>query len=137
MPLTDAERERCRYHMGYPNVSAASSLAFGIPLAIQPQFLLENAFDKVREESIPRVRELLQVLDSIESQLIRAQKYLAAAAIGELLLRPSIAGQTHTDLLEREYRRWSSRLADLLGVPLYKYSTRFGNSGPGNIPVRG
>lgn len=135
--LTDQDKERIRYHTGYLETSLAASIQFGIPRPLQTVFLLESAMGLLVEpNAVERVKCLLDTLDGIESQLQRAIKSLGAAKIGNLELRSAKIGETHTDLLEREYVRWARRLADVLGVPLYPYSARFrpGAGAAGMIP---
>lgn len=134
MPLDDAEKERCRYHLGYPEVQAAASIQFGIPRPIQTAFLLESAMVLLIEQSVDRVRRILKVMDDIEMKLIEAQDRLAAIQLSDLHLRDN-----EPDQLEHEYVRWGFRLADLVGCPIYAYSTRyrgFITSGVSSIPVR-
>jgi hypothetical protein len=135
--LDDFEKERVRYHLGYLNVSTAASLQFGLPRPIQTLFIIELAMEQLPEVALPRVRRLLKILDNTECRLENAQSRLAAASLGELKIERQ--GMQEPDLLEHEYWRWASRLADQLGVPLYAYSNRFKGQGPasGNIPVRG
>ncbi|KKK54507.1 hypothetical protein LCGC14_3083990, partial [marine sediment metagenome] len=45
MPLTEAEKERVRYHLGYLQVSAAASIQLGIPRPLQTVFLLEQGLN--------------------------------------------------------------------------------------------
>lgn len=144
MPLTEQEKERVRYHMGYMGTSygggqAAAGIQFGVARPVQTAFLLEEAIQLllVNPHALSRVRSLLGTLDKIECQLEAASCTLVAARLGELELHPGKdRGMFFTDLLEREYKRWAERLADVLGVPFYPYSTRFRRRGPGsNIPV--
>ena len=137
--LTDAEKERVRYHTGYMETSFAASLQMGIPRPIQTIFLLEQAMSLlVADAACDRVRGLLCRLDAIEEQLFRATKTLVAEKLGEMVLHPLRGrGVLATDSIEGEDRRWAHRLADILGIPLYPYSTRFQRSGPGtSIMVR-
>lgn len=137
MPLTDADKERVRYHTGYLAVSPAASLSYGIPRPLQTVFLLETAMANLIEAAVARVQHIIQILDDIETKLVEAQDRLAAAKLGELELRTGEAGQSEPDLLEREYVRWAMRLADILGVPLYPYAKRFASVHTAvNVPVR-
>lgn len=131
--LTDEEKERVRYHLGYPTVQLVGSVQFGLPRPLQTAFILESSMASLIATAIDRVRRYLQILDDIECKLVDAQCRLAAKQLGEITLRDD-----EPDKLEHEYWRWASRLADILGVPLYYYSNRFkGQSGvaAGNIPV--
>lgn len=125
MALSDTEKERVRYHLGYPGVSNMPMLAFGVPVARQTSFLLEDALNNVMAVSEPRVRMLIAACEKTEAAILAAQCNLAAEQVGDITLRGAEVGATHTDLLEREYGRWARRLADVLSVPLYPYSDKF------------
>ena len=134
MPLTDEEKERVRYHLGYLGVAPAASIQLGIPRPLQTVFLVEDALNSIIEGVIPRVRKILKIMDDVECKLCEAQDRLAAKQLDSLILRDS-----EPDQLEREYVRWGKRLADIFGVPLYPYSERYKNAGgvaAGNVPVR-
>lgn len=135
-PLTEGEKERIRYHLGYMETSfggnqAAASLAFGIPRPAQTMFLVESAIQELLTNlfAVERVRGILQTMDNIELQIAAAACTLAAESLGEIKLRGATKGETFPDLLEREYVRWGYRLADVLGVPVYAYSKRYQSSG--------
>jgi len=132
--LNDAEKERTRYHLGYMETSFAASMQLGIPRPVQTVFLLEAAMGLVTDaNAVSRIRGVLDQLDKIEEQLKNATCSLVAEQLGDLKLRSSFP-----DLLEKEYGRWARRLADILGVPLYAFSTRFSGSGGGrSITVSG
>lgn len=136
--LTEIEKEKTRYHMGYLNVAPAASIQYGIPRPLQTIFLLETAMSNLMVVAEPRVRSILSILDSIECKLVESINRLAATKLAELTLRDD-----EPQRLEQEYDRWSGRLADLFGVMRYPYSQRFGgtgtssNSGARNVPVSG
>lgn len=134
MPLDAAEKDRVRYHLGYPSQQTLASIQLGIPRPLQTAFLLESAVSNVIEEACDHVRRLLKILDDIEVKLVDAQDRLAAIALSDLKLR-----EDECDKLEREYVRWGMRLADVIGAPIYAYSTRYRahlTAGAGNVPVR-
>lgn len=135
MAFTLAERARIRYHLGYPSVQPAASIQFGLPAPTQTMFLVETAMSNILPEAETFVRSIVGVMDGVECKLISAQDRLAAIQLDELKLREDEPGQ-----LEKEYVRWGCRLADVLAVPIYAYSTRYmgrvGNVVAGNIPCR-
>jgi hypothetical protein len=132
--LTEADKERCRYHMGYMETSQGASLSFGMARPVQTMFLLDQAMLLLQDQNaVNRVKCLLDTLDGIEEQMRRALKTLGVESLGSIKMRSGVAGQTFTDILEREYTRWAGRLADVLGAPRYGYSVRSRNSGPGMI----
>lgn len=134
MALSDADKERARYHLGYMGVSTASSMAFGLPQSTDTQFMFEDAITRVMSVSEPRVLELLDRLDKIESMMFCAASELFAKRAGDL--EPNL---DQPSALEREYARWAKRLADILGVIPYPFSDRFiqaAGTTYGNVPVR-
>lgn len=137
--LSEQDKERIRYHTGYMETSFAASMQLGIPRPIQTVFLLEQSMNLlVSQFAITRVVRTLDILDETECRLERAQKQLSVEKLGDMTLRSATAGETVTDLLEREYVRWAKRLADILGIPLYPYAARFKRQfGVYNVPVSG
>lgn len=139
--LTESEKERIRYHLGYMETSFAASMQLGIPRPVQTVYLLESAMTLLTQpQALQRVRCLLDQLDGLEAKLRAAPAHLAAAKVGAVELRPGKPGESYPDLLEREYVRWAGRLADVLGTPLYPYAARFARAagaGPGMVRRRG
>lgn len=120
MPLTDGEKQKARYHLGYPSLSTAASIQFGQPALTQTNFLVESALGRVLETAIDQIRTYINVMDGIEQKLVEAQDRLAATQLEELKLNGK-----ETDMLEAEYRRWGYRLSDILSCPVYPYSRRY------------
>lgn len=134
MALTDAERSRVRAHLGYPEAQPAASIQLGIPAIQQTAFLVDVALSLILPRAEPRVRELLDILDRTECQLVAAQTRFAASSINGLKLR-----EDETGALDQAYVRWAYRLAELLGCPVYPFAERFRGlaaDGAGSIPVR-
>ena len=126
--ITAEERMRIRDALGYMSVSPAASIHFGSPRPTVATFLVESAIDNLLDVAIPRVRELLGRVETVERDLFDARRRLKAARVGEIDLRGIVPGETETDALEREQLRWSMRLADTLGVPINMYSERYHNA---------
>lgn len=120
MPLTNDEKQRVRYHLGYPALTDAASVAFGVPTMNQTNFLVQSAMDRLLESSLEQVRKICAIMDGIDERLIEAQERLAATQLEELHLRDD-----EPDLLDKEYRRWGYRLSDILGSPVYPFSQRY------------
>lgn len=118
--LSEADKERARYHLGYMTVVVASSFAFSIPQVTETQWMFESAITRLRPESEPRVVKLLNYLDEIECRLFGSSGELFAKRAGDL--EPNLS---QPDDIEREYVRWACRLADMLGVFAYPFSKRF------------
>lgn len=133
--LSDADKMRCRVHLGYMTVVVASSYAFGLPQLTETQFLLEDAMTRVMVGAEPIVVRYLDQLDKCQNKLFCSVDELFARAIDGL--EPNL---DQPDMLEKEYCRVAARLADLFGVMPYPYSKRFRNvigaRAIGNISVR-
>jgi hypothetical protein len=135
MALTDEEKARAKYHLGYLGAAPAASITFGMARPIQTLFLVETALSNLLPAFDDKVRQILGVMDGVECRLVEAQDRLAAKRIDNLELRDDEPTQ-----LEAEYRRWGYRLADLLGCPVYAYSTKYRTAGKttaGNVSVVG
>lgn len=129
--LSEMDKERVRFSLGYLNVEPSAAISLGFPSAGQAEFLVERAMNRLIPATVGRIQSILNILDSIESQMVEALRRLKAIKIDEITLRNSTEDSTEQDLLEREYRRWAQRLADNLGVPLNVYSERFRSVGMG------
>lgn len=122
MAFSATEKARIRYHLGYPNVSAHASLSAGVPLPLQPMFMVEDAMRLVLPEAEPLVRTLLARLDQTDEAIFQAQTRLQADKVDEITLR-----KDEPDALEREYLRQAMRLSETLHAPVYPFSARFAN----------
>lgn len=121
MAFSPEEKEQIRYHLGYLNQTAASSLAFGQPVPLQTLFILDSAMDRVLLTAAEdRIRMMIGTLDKIECTMIEAIDRLSAKQLDGLTLNDK-----EIDKLEFEYYRWAGRIANQLGVPLYPYATKF------------
>lgn len=133
MALTTEEKQRVRYHLGYGAVQPAAALTFGMVTPYQTAYLVESAMELVLPVAESKVRQIIDVMDGIECRLIDAQTRFAAESIDQLKMRDN-----EPQKLEEEYRRWGFRLADVLSVPVYPYSTRYfpAVGAATNVPVR-
>lgn len=134
--LTDEEKVDGRRHMGYLNVQEAATFVLGVPAAVQTQFVIEGALNKLLAAAEPTFRRYIQVLNGIECQIVEDQSNLAAKQIGNI----QVNTEEFTDLM-KQYKFWQGQLANLLGVPPNPFDQRpgFGSgsvAGNGvNVPV--
>ncbi len=115
MPLTPILRVQLKRHLGYPLISAAETLRSGM-LPSGPDdltFALESAIDNLVPEAEKMVIEIIEQLECIEKQLVSQRGDLAVLAIGSI----QMAGRDGMGSVEDEYRKWSKKLADTIGVP--------------------
>ena len=127
--LSDAEKVKIRHHTGYLNVQEASTFVLGVPAAVETQFIIEGAMNRVMEAALGEVRRHLQILDSLEEQGINDHELLAVRSLGEI----EVDDREHPKL-DRRYDRWVASLCNLLGVIRNPFDARLAG-GPG-INVR-
>lgn len=135
--LSDADKERARYHLGYMQVTSASSFAFGLPQTVETAFMFESALQRLQTNAEHRFTSILDKLDEIECRLFRSSEELFAKRAGDL--EPNLEQPND---VERELVRWACQLAQMLGVAPYPFSQRFqslstfGGGRAGNVSVR-
>jgi hypothetical protein len=138
MPLSPADRGRCRRHLGYPAVSPAPSIQMGIPRMQETAWLVEMAFDVLMEDQVLWVIGVLNTMDKIEAQQVDALSRLRAEKLDTLTLRGD-----EEEALERQYCNWGWKLAGVLGCMPYPFAAVYQRNGAGgkgragSIPVRG
>lgn len=118
--LNDPEKTAIRYHLGYLNITTPLAIALGFPTASHLQFIVESAMNSVILSAEPRVRRCIQELDCIEDQQSTFRTSLEVVKSGTTTIR----GPDAFAELDQQYRRWSQRLADLLGTPLNPFSAQ-------------
>lgn len=127
MPLTDEEKVKIRHHLGFLNVGEAYTFVLGTPAAVETQFIIEGAMNRVLEKALPELRRILQVLNGLEEQMVADHELLAVNQIGEIKVRSD-----EQEALDARYGRWCGSLANMLGVYANPYDKRGGGI---NVPV--
>lgn len=117
--LTQEERIKCRYYLGYLNTSMAASLALGLPSVSQTAFLLESAMHMIIADAEFLVRRALAELDCIEAQLSGSRERYALRALDKTEF-----SQYEEIRLGDQFLHWSKTLADIFGVPINPFSLR-------------
>lgn len=130
--LSEEEKARVRYHLGYPQTDPISSIQLGVPGAGQPQFLVEGQLERIPESAIGIIRGIIARCDSTDQRILESQERLAAKSVDEVDLNPD-----EPNLLRQEYRFWVQKLADNIGAPINAYASAFQAGGRAslNIPV--
>lgn len=122
--LTDEEKVRIRHHLGYLNVQAAATFQLGIPAAVQTQFVIESAMNKIIADALPKVRQLLSVLDGIEAQMVDDAELAAINRLDTIEIN-----QKEQVQLRDQYDYHRRGLANLFGVFPNPYDQRFAGGG--------
>ena len=122
--MSDQEKVKIRHHTGYLNVAAAFTFVLGSPAAVETQFLIEGAMDRVLEVALPEVRRHLQILDSLEGQMVEDHELLAIRSIGEITVN-----EDEQKKLTGRYDYWVDSLCNLLGCMRNPFDKRLKGRG--------
>jgi hypothetical protein len=117
--LSTEEKIRISYHLGYPLLGQANSLAAGVPMPTDFHTLLQQAFRILLPDAEPIIRTLLARCDQKERAIDGATARMEAAEVGDIKLRDD-----ETDALRREYMFWVGQMSDALQAPIAPFSQR-------------
>lgn len=131
--LTEQEKVSIRAHMGYPNVGEIQSFVLGVPAAMETSFIIEGAMNRVMIQSLPKVRQLIGILDTIEAQMVDDLELLAVNRLGTIEVN-----QDEQKKLEGRYDYWVSALGNALGCMRNPFDARkYNRTGGINAGVSG
>jgi hypothetical protein len=131
MPLVEQDKVRIRAHLGFLGVQESATFVLGVPAGVQTEFLIELAMNKVLESSIPKVQQYLNILDTIEGQMVEDMELLAIDAIGDITVR-----KDEQEALVKRYDYWVANLANILGCYRNPFDKRLATgSSIGNVRV--
>lgn len=131
MALTEQERAKIRYFLGYPNWSnLALSWGLRFPTELEAGYQINSALDRLTDEGVELVRADLRELEDIKTQLSKARRRLAASKIGEIATNPG-----ELTALRGEYETWKKQLADHFGSVLNPWREEQGSSRCGTTEV--
>lgn len=129
--LAEQDKVRARHHLGYLNVEASQTFSLGIPAAVQTQFVIEGALNRILPQALPKFLEFLDRLDCIECELFGQIDLASITSISEIVVRPDRRKE-----LSGYYQVARQGLANLLGVPPNPYDMRdWVNGDCINVPV--
>lgn len=132
--LTDEQKVRVRHHCGFLNVQEAQTFVLGTPAAVETQFIIEGAMNRILDAAIPQLLRHLSILDGIEEQMVCDQELMAVNSLGDIGVN-----QREQEQLIRSYNRWVSSMCNIMGIernPFDKRLVGIGNSS-GNVRVMG
>lgn len=127
--LTEDERVRLRHHMGYLNVQEAQTFVLGVPAAVQTQFLIEGAFDKILPAAENLLRKFLCRMDEIEDHVFGGKDLADVNKTGNVEVNRKRLSE-----LAEYYRIAQKSAANLLGVTPNPFDMReWVSTGAGGI----
>jgi hypothetical protein len=131
--LSEETKSRVREHMGYLDVSSATTYGLGVPILVHPLFAIENSMTQLNIHSVPRLMKFLARLDDIMNQVFCNSDLNEISSIGEITV-----DEKRLRKLASTYKIAQQGLANLLGCPVNPYDMREwlkGCSGGINVPV--
>lgn len=131
--LTPDEKVKVRHHAGYLAVAEAQTFVLGTPAAVETQFIIEGAMDRVLEAALPEFRRHLSILDQIENQMVADFELLAVTTLGEISINKDEQKQ-----LTQRYDYWVNSMCNLMGVSRNPFDQRLVNGagyGVGNVTM--
>lgn len=133
--LNQAEKVKVRHHLGYLNVQEAQTFVLGTPAAVETQFIIEGAMNRVLEEALPEVRRHVQIMDSIEEQMVANHELIQITKIDTIDVN-STGQDREQRQLRQTYDYWADSLANLFGIYRNPFDKRLGHFGRGGINAR-
>ena len=132
MAFSEREKVKIRAHLGYGNVGQVETFSLGVPAAVETQFLIEGAMNRVLPEAELEVRRLVGIMDGIEAQMVGDMELLAVESIGEIKIN-----EKEQHRLRCAYRQWQATLGNLLMIPPNPYDQRYMSGSGLNVSVQG
>lgn len=128
--LTDDEKARIRYHMGYPMLTYVATFSIGVPIAFETSFIIEGAMNLVAGPTLTRVQTLLCRLEETECQMHENIDLAVITKLDEIGIDPNMQRS-----FKSAYAYWQNALGNVLSVPVNPFDQRRG--GGLNVPVSG
>ena len=105
--------------MGYLNVEASQTFVLGIPAAVQTQFVIEGAMNRILPQAVGIFVDYLDRMDCIECELYGGVDLASVSVIAEIQVRPDRRKE-----LAGYYKIAQQGLANMLGIPPNPFDQR-------------
>lgn len=120
MPLNEFEKERARYHLGWPTLTALAGVSLAVPGHDQLLSILDRNLNHLGPSAEPSLRRALQELDCIEDQISTARSGAAGGVTQVSGTALNFAGALAT--LSEQYELWVAKLSDITATPRNPHS---------------
>lgn len=117
--ISENDKVRARFHLGYLNVEQAQTFVLGIPAAVQTTYMIEGALNRILPQALDKFIELLDRLDCVECELWGGMDLASVNKIAEIEVNP-----TRRKELAGYYQVARQGLANLLGIIPNPYDQR-------------
>lgn len=131
MALTDTQKARVKYFLGYAAITEYSTIIVGQAFDVSYQYKISYVLEQIPAETEPMVVSLIDKLEKLEVLVMEAAENQLARSVDELVVNTN----AH-DGVVKAYMFWAKRLADLLNLPLNlnSYLNVEGPQRSGSIP---
>lgn len=133
--VTEEDKNRARYHLGYHLVESQATFALGIPAAMQTTFMIEGAMNRIMATTgaYERMRLLLDRMDQVEQEVFCGMDLASVDVLDTITVRKDRLRE-----LAKLYKIAQQGLGNLLGVPPNPWDMRDWMQGASiNVPVGG
>ena len=135
--LSDQQKVKVRHHLGYLNVQQDQTFVLGTPAAVETQFIIEGAMDRVLLAAVPELNRQLTILDGLEEQMVCNQENVALLKIGEITMNSTDPKNNEQTQLRKMYKYWQKSLANIMGIDSNPFDKRDSIYGGGiSVSVR-
>lgn len=121
--LSDADKDRVRYHLEYPMLTSAVSTVASVVMHSDIRLVLENQMDNVSPTITTYVQKCLNILDKIETQMEDAFERMQVLKADVV----QINNNEESDLMA-QYQHWRNRLCNLLAVTVNPFALSNGGN---------
>ena len=130
MALSDNEKVRIIWHLGYLATSRAASIQLGFPRANQTLFLVESAMELTSTPMEGIVRDNLEACDQAERDEREARRRFKVSKVADVTFNPDEARQ-------RRDAYWDEAvgLASILGVPINTMDGKWAGRGNNSMNI--
>jgi hypothetical protein len=126
--ITNELKVRARHHLGYLGVQESATFQLGVPAAVQTQFMIEGAWDKLLPESEALFARIVCRLDAIEEEVYGGIDMASVLQVGAIQVNPKRFSE-----LSKYYVNARLELSNLLGCPPNPFDGRPLASGGGAV----
>lgn len=130
LALTQEQRAKTRYYLGYFNLEQRSIVDMGIPMLVGQQGILENNMRSILDTfSMTLITNLLDEIECSRANIVAAKQRLKASEVANTVkMNAYEIGQ-----LWQEDLKLCLQLAQLLASPLYWHPSGAGVGYPGGV----
>lgn len=113
MALTDTQKTRIAYHLGYPLITAGAGAGMALPTMVQVLFPVYGPLNHLEPTGEASITTLISNCDAAETQMLDAQSRMKVTGVGSISLRAD-----EFQSLNAAYAEWRRRLSQATSIPI-------------------